>query len=336
MKSGIYTIENLVNGKLYVGLTTDIEKRRKEHIIALNNKYHENSKLQNAWNKYGESNFRHEVLIECEEQYLFSEEHYWATLLNVHDDRYGYNIRPTHPYGKPRASEESKKRMSEAQKIAVNKPERIEQNRKRMMGKQYGLGHIITPEQRIKINEGQANKVITEDARHRWSKAATGRSHTPEARAKISEAHKGKKLTENQIEAIRQRNKGNQYGLGKKKSQETLEKIRKAKEKRKQEGWVTPLKGRSRPVEVVQKWLETKRQRSYKDLNKGIVRTNLRKVVLCYNVDNSFYMKFDSMKDALIHFGKKPDSTSHLKRALDDSSKIIYNKLWRYENKNNG
>ena len=55
---GIYMIENLINHKVYIGQSQDIERRHKDHIRHLKHGNHDNSHLQNAWNKYGADNFR--------------------------------------------------------------------------------------------------------------------------------------------------------------------------------------------------------------------------------------------------------------------------------------
>lgn len=101
--SGIYTITNISNGKIYVGQAINMFYRWSEHRCSLRNKYFENDRLQKAWNKYGEKSFIFEVLVECEERFLNSEEHYWATILKSHNREYGYNLRPTNPEGKSRA-----------------------------------------------------------------------------------------------------------------------------------------------------------------------------------------------------------------------------------------
>lgn len=112
MKSGIYTIENITNSKLYVGLSTDVCWRLRQHRIELKAGIHRNYYLQNAWNKYGEKSFRFELLVEIEEEYLYSEEHYWCTLLQVHDRRYGYNRQATNPNGKSvKVSEETRRKI---------------------------------------------------------------------------------------------------------------------------------------------------------------------------------------------------------------------------------
>lgn len=112
MYTGVYTITNLINNKIYIGFAKNINKRWIRHKDDLNNNIHHCVHLQDSWNKYGKNQFLFEVLIECEERFLASEEHYWATLLNVHNENYGYNTRPTHPYGKINQTEETKKKIS--------------------------------------------------------------------------------------------------------------------------------------------------------------------------------------------------------------------------------
>lgn len=53
----IYQIENLITHESYIGQTIDINRRRRTHFNSLRNNNHENPKLQNAWNKYGEQEF---------------------------------------------------------------------------------------------------------------------------------------------------------------------------------------------------------------------------------------------------------------------------------------
>lgn len=111
MSSGIYTIENLSNKKLYVGYTHNFKERFANHKSQLNRNIHGNIHLQSAWNKYGEKNFKFEILIDCDEEFLESQEHYWCNILNVHDSNYGYNIKQTHPE-KGKLSKNDKLRIS--------------------------------------------------------------------------------------------------------------------------------------------------------------------------------------------------------------------------------
>lgn len=112
MATGIYTITNVVNGKMYVGLATNIVSRWGHHKADLRNNKHDNYHLQKVYNKYGKDVFKFEILVECEEQYLLSEEHYWCMILDVHNSKYGYNIQPTHPHGKRITTKETRDKIS--------------------------------------------------------------------------------------------------------------------------------------------------------------------------------------------------------------------------------
>lgn len=56
----IYRILCVPTGESYIGQTIDINRRKNKHFSTLRGNKHENSKLQNAWNKYGEENFSFE------------------------------------------------------------------------------------------------------------------------------------------------------------------------------------------------------------------------------------------------------------------------------------
>lgn len=57
IKSGIYAILNLLNGKRYVGSAVNLEGRWRKHFCALRKGTHHNIHLQRAFQKYGESAF---------------------------------------------------------------------------------------------------------------------------------------------------------------------------------------------------------------------------------------------------------------------------------------
>ena len=68
---GIYTITNEVNHERYIGSSFDIESRWETHRYDLERNQHANSRLQNAWNKYGSSMFRFGVQEDVGEQFEF-------------------------------------------------------------------------------------------------------------------------------------------------------------------------------------------------------------------------------------------------------------------------
>ena len=68
MTTGIYKIENRVNGKIYIGQSTHIEKRWAEHCKASSN-----SLISQAIQKYGKENFNFQILEEIKDLKLLNQ-----------------------------------------------------------------------------------------------------------------------------------------------------------------------------------------------------------------------------------------------------------------------
>ena len=114
---GIYCIENLINGKKYIGQSIDIEERIKHHKTLLNSEVtvHTNAHLQNAWNKYGSENFKFYVLEECDKNELDDKEKYWSEFYDVYDMEKGYALKTAgQGFGNRIISEEVRQKISEA------------------------------------------------------------------------------------------------------------------------------------------------------------------------------------------------------------------------------
>jgi group I intron endonuclease len=92
LTSGIYEIRNKLNGKRYVGSAKNIFGRWKKHKNCLVRNEH-NVKLQNAWNKYGESAFEFNVILWCAVLDLIR---YEQLFIDGYDTfKNGYNACPT-------------------------------------------------------------------------------------------------------------------------------------------------------------------------------------------------------------------------------------------------
>lgn len=90
--SGIYQIRNLVNGKVYIGSSNNLYRRKIQHLNNLRKNRHINKHLQNAFNKYGEACLQFEVLEQCDIDNLYIREQYYI------NEKYGdncYNINTT-------------------------------------------------------------------------------------------------------------------------------------------------------------------------------------------------------------------------------------------------
>jgi group I intron endonuclease len=89
---GIYMWFNLVNGKVYVGSSSNVPRRKSHHISKLKVGKHHNAHLQAAWNKYGQANFDF-IVIEVVEDLLWlrAREHAWILRLQAANRKLGYN-----------------------------------------------------------------------------------------------------------------------------------------------------------------------------------------------------------------------------------------------------
>lgn len=93
MNSGVYKIQNTINGKCYIGSATHFATRWATHRHALRKGTHHSRKLQNAWNKHGEESFIFAKLLVCAPTAaVFYEQRALDAYASV---RLGYNISPT-------------------------------------------------------------------------------------------------------------------------------------------------------------------------------------------------------------------------------------------------
>lgn len=203
IKSGIYKIENLVNGKVYVGQAVDIKKRLRDHIRNLNKGIHGFKgvvqggpdiidHLQCAWNEYGSESFVVGVIEYIEDLgQLTPREQYWMDLTQCYDSAFGYNeCKVAGSCRGVKRSEETRVKMSEAKK-GENHPlygKRGENN--------PNYGKHPTEETKQKISEakkGAKYHMYGRQGKRGEDNPNYGKHRTEETKQKISESHMGEK-----------------------------------------------------------------------------------------------------------------------------------------------
>lgn len=203
--SGIYLIENVRDGKVWVGQAGEFAKRWQQH--RKNFEKNKNSPhLQRAWKKCGESAFRFEILEVCKKDrdILNQREQFWMDFFLSYDPRFGYNIAPVAGSNRGlKASEKTRKRISEAKK-----------------GTQAGENHPMygkhpSDESRKKMSESHKG---LQAGRNHYN---YGKRLSEETKKKLSENHydvageknPSAKLTWKNVEEIRQKYVPKSYSL---------------------------------------------------------------------------------------------------------------------------
>lgn len=92
MNSGIYIIKNLVNNKVYVGSSINLESRKSKHFWMLRKNIHDNEYLQKSYNKYGENCFLFDVVELCDLEDLIIKENYYIEKYESNELSKGYNL----------------------------------------------------------------------------------------------------------------------------------------------------------------------------------------------------------------------------------------------------
>lgn len=222
----IYKIRNVVNGKFYVGSTTNTRERFRNHRKMLRGNRHHCRHLQASWNKYGEDCFKFEVQEVVEDAAkLWEAEERW--LVEHFGQGYCYNsgrapeapmrgrFGSLHPsYGKP-VSQEQKTAIS----ITLKAFYAEDPNNHPRLGKAHteATKAKISTKVNTAIAEGRGGAFIpSEETRQKMSEALKGNQNAL-----------GYKRTDAEREAIRQRTLGNQNFLGKKHTEEAKQKMRK-------------------------------------------------------------------------------------------------------------
>ena len=171
-KIGIYQIRNLINHKIYIGGSKNIESRFLYHRAKLNRDKHDNAHLQNAWKKYGEVNFVFEILELCDQAELTLLEQHYIDTTGCLDRKKGYNIAAI--ANLPPMNEETKRKIGNSNR---GKSSWIK-----------GKHHSAITKEKIKLRVTANNKMRGKIGElHHFH----GSKHTVETKKKMSDAKKG-------------------------------------------------------------------------------------------------------------------------------------------------
>lgn len=218
----------MVNGKVYIGQSKNVNKRKNKHFTLLRHNKHNNKHLQSAWNKYSEKNFVFEI-IESFESYdpdiINEREIFWIKYYNSFNKDFGYNNTSGGDGIKNyKHTEEAKKKISEA-----SKKQKLSKEHKEALLKSI-TGRKKSEEELKKLSNAAKGRKISEWHKEQLRKGREAYKITDEVRKKISDSRKGFKMSEEQKQKLSRINKGKPSN-NKKLSNEDIENIKQIFEK---------------------------------------------------------------------------------------------------------
>jgi group I intron endonuclease len=185
-KCGVYRIYFIGSDKSYIGLSKGFKGRRVQHLRALRQDKHFNIHLQRAFNKYGEDNFRIELLEECDKVELSQKEKHYIEIYDAFEN--GFNL--TTGGENCSLSDDVKKRISDKHKGKIVKDETRQKLR------DINLGKMLTTEHKNKIKDSLNNRLIDNEQRKKMSVSASYK-RSKETKEKMSQSRRGFKISSN-------------------------------------------------------------------------------------------------------------------------------------------
>ena len=194
----IYKVTNLINGKVYIGLTTRLLRERfASHLcVSLSNKKDIHCKFHNAIRKYGKENFKIEQIDSADsKEELDKKEIYWISYYNSIEN--GYNMKEGGFRGVGyKHSKETRQKISDMNRKRVYS----EQARKNMSIAQKKVKHHPASEEtKKKMSETRKGHITTQETRNKISKSNSGKIRTEEMNKANRERQLGKTFIHNKV-----------------------------------------------------------------------------------------------------------------------------------------
>lgn len=173
MTSGIYSIRNRETGKQYIGSSVGLHRRFSAHRYLLNAGEHHSIHLQRAWDKWGAAAFDFEIVLLCDPSMLRD---YEQRCFTAFAPKYNIARDATASALGTKASEQTKKKMSNAHQGFEHTPEAIEKMRTAALMRGPRSEEYLKHMSEAQL--GKKNGPPTQEHRDKISKALTGRKHS--------------------------------------------------------------------------------------------------------------------------------------------------------------
>jgi len=182
--SGIYQIQSKVKSeRIYIGSAQNIRSRWLSHIHDLKKNKHGNSRLQNHFNKYGESDLIFIIVELCFPEFLTAREQYYMNKLKPY-----FNIRKIagSNLGLKQSEETIRKKI---ESLTGKHWHHSEETKKKYSdakkGNKYNLGRHPSEETKQKIRLKLKGRKHSEEENEKNRQSHLGKKHSEEAKLKM-------------------------------------------------------------------------------------------------------------------------------------------------------
>lgn len=191
--SGIYKIESKIKPqRIYIGSAIDIYDRWSCHKSNLKCKKHINTKLQNHYNKYGESDLSFSIILSCDKEDLIKHEQYfidaynpWFNICQNANSRLGVKVtdgtrkkmsssqKGKHYYWKDKKlTKEHKDKIGNAGRGKQRSAEfKLQMSISAKKHPSNHLGKKHSEETKLKMSIAKKNRIISDESKRRMSEA---------------------------------------------------------------------------------------------------------------------------------------------------------------------
>ena len=177
----VYIITNKINGKQYIGITSQPIHTRWINHISSSKRNTTRIHLHAALRKYGHENFHQELLYESDSyDHILRMEQYFIELYDTYTSGYNMTLGGEGIVGYTH-TQQTRQKISESNK-----------------------GQLVSKYQRECISRANKGKIHTQETRDKMSKSRTGKPLSSKHKESISKSHTGMKASKESIQNQRE------------------------------------------------------------------------------------------------------------------------------------